>query len=211
MLWSNTCGGKINHKGTKERRILFCGVAAPRQRAANFTSRWRRSTETPLPSRFARDDFPHGLHVQLVLVAPGILFEKNQIFGCEIRNADAAGFQMPQARTKIVERFFAHRNKHIEGEIFNQTNGTCLDGKVLAFEFASPAFAPLLETLDELAEIFRRGVDDYVHVFSCPDKAVQRNRHTADDCKINLAADEGDQQSFVWEKVLRLGIHFWRT
>jgi hypothetical protein len=27
----------------------------------------------------ARDDFPHGRHVELVLVAPGILFEKDEV------------------------------------------------------------------------------------------------------------------------------------
>ena len=157
---------------------------------------------------FAHDDFPHGLHVQLILVAPGILFEKNEVCGRKIRDADTAGFQMPQARTKICERFFAHRNEHIQGKVLNQPDGACLDDKVLTFELTRPAFAPLLETLDEFAEIFRRGVDDYVHIFRCPDEAVQRNCHATNDCKINPAVDEGDQQSFVWEKVLRQGIHF---
>src|ERR1039458_2490113 len=108
MLWSNTCGGEFNNKAAKERRILFCGVAAPRQKAAIWNWSLRPTAEEPLRSRFARDDFPHGLHVQLVLVAPGILFEKNEVGGRKIRDADAAGFQMPQARTKIFERPAAH-------------------------------------------------------------------------------------------------------
>src|ERR1017187_1708634 len=115
MLGTTSSGGKINHKGAKERGILFCGVAAPRQRAAIWNWSLRLSAEEPLRSRFARDDFPHGLHVQLVLVAPGILFEKNEVGGRKIRDADTAGFQKPQGRTKIVERIFGElENKSLE-------------------------------------------------------------------------------------------------
>jgi hypothetical protein len=35
---SISCGGKFNRKGTKERRILFCHVAASRQSAAKRKS-----------------------------------------------------------------------------------------------------------------------------------------------------------------------------
>src|ERR1700690_1593780 len=102
MHWSTSCGVKINHKGTPERRILFYRVAASRQSAAIWNRSLRLSAGEPLCSRFAGDDFPQGLHVQLVLVAPGILFKKNKVGGRKIWNADAAGFQMPQARAKIV-------------------------------------------------------------------------------------------------------------
>mgnify|MGYP001017149993 CR=1 FL=1 len=106
---------------------------------------------------FARDDFAHGLNIQLVLVAPGILFEENQILRRQIRDAHTTRFEIPQARTKIIERFATHPGEHIEDEIFDEPDRAFLHRKVLRFEFPRPAFAPAAAMKLPVAAVIPRG------------------------------------------------------
>lgn len=145
---------------------------------------------------FARDDFPHGLHIQLVLVSPGILFEKNEVGGRKIRDADPAGFQMAQAWTEIFERLAVHPREDVEVEFLNHAYRPLLEYKILRLEFARPALAPARKAIQQFAEIFRRSVNEDVHIKGQARITVEDDCQSADNREINAVSGEGDQQFF---------------
>jgi len=156
---------------------------------------------------FAFENFLHGQHIQFVLVAPGILLEKNQISGRQIRDADAARFQVAQLRAKIVERFAAHPREDVQIKFLSHADRAFLKNKILRLEFAREAFAPLLQTLEKFAEIFRRVVNEDVGVQRQARIAVEDDRQSADHREINVTIDERGQQLFEPGNSL---LRFWR-
>jgi hypothetical protein len=173
-----SCGGEFNNKGTKERRILFSQAAEK------------------ISPAFAGHDFAHGLHVQLILVAPGTVFEKNQIHRRKIRNADAAGFQITQARAEIVERFLFHSRENIQIKFFHDPDRSGFDGKILRFKFARPAFAPARQTRQQFAEIVLGIANENGGVEGEARLAIEDDRQPADDREIHSLSGEAGQQLF---------------
>src|ERR1035438_5662432 len=112
-------------------------------------SRWNSPLQL-LPA-FPGDDVPHRRHVELVLLTPGILFEQNKVSRRQIGDSDAAGVQVTQAGTELVERVAAHTREDVQVELLHHANGAFLRHEILRGEFACPAFSPAGQAIQQPA------------------------------------------------------------